>query len=107
MKTERNLPIRWYSPESINLGKFSHKSDVWSFGVTLWEMFSFGENPQIDGVKDNELAEALNQGKRLCCPKNCPVYVYRLMLSCWQGESQERPDFSSIRNQIEDLKEQM
>ncbi|XP_013776331.1 tyrosine-protein kinase JAK2-like [Limulus polyphemus] len=107
MKTERNLPIRWYSPESINLGKFSHKSDVWSFGVTLWEMFSFGENPQIDGVKDNELAEALNQGKRLCCPKNCPVYVYQLMLSCWQGESQERPNFSNIRNQIEDLKEQL
>ncbi|XP_023229778.1 tyrosine-protein kinase JAK2-like [Centruroides sculpturatus] len=104
MKTERDLPIRWYALESILHLKFSHKSDVWSFGITLWEMFSYGKNPIIPGISDTKLAEALQKGTRLCCPESCPVEIYRLMIECWDSDSHKRPSFSDIREQIEDLR---
>ncbi|XP_067143590.1 tyrosine-protein kinase JAK2-like [Centruroides vittatus] len=104
MKTERDLPIRWYALESILHLKFSHKSDVWSFGITLWEMFSYGENPIIPGISDTKLAEALQKGTRLGCPQSCPVEIYRLMIECWDSDSHKRPSFSDIREQIEDLR---
>lgn len=104
MRTERDLPLRWYAPESIMRLKFSHKSDVWSFGITLWEMFSYGENPAIPGISDTKLAEALQKGRRLCCPQSCPLEVYRLMKECWESDSHKRPSFSNIREQIEELR---
>ncbi|GIY34753.1 tyrosine-protein kinase hopscotch [Caerostris extrusa] len=96
MRTERNLPLRWYAIEAIVAQKFSHKSDVWSYGVTLWEIFSFGTNPRIDGVEDVVLHEALQRGQRLGIPPNCPSLVYSLMRRCWEIKSKDRPSFSEI-----------
>lgn len=94
-----------YALESIKYGKFSTKSDVWSFGVTLWEMFSYGEEPIIPGVKDDDLLFNLEKGVRLGCPGTCPVDIYHFMLSCWQSDSHGRPTFTNIREQIDELKE--
>ncbi|CAL1263363.1 unnamed protein product [Larinioides sclopetarius] len=96
MTTDRNIPIRWYALESIVASKFSHKSDVWSYGIILWEIFSFGDNPQIENVPDSALHAALIEGKRLGMPPKCPQAVYNLMLECWKLKSSVRPSFSKI-----------
>ncbi|GFS90101.1 tyrosine-protein kinase hopscotch [Nephila pilipes] len=96
MQTVRELPVRWYAIEAIVTQKFSHKSDVWSYGITLWEIFSYGENPQIPKIPDTELHTALQKGQRLGIPPNCPSSIYALMRRCWELNSQDRPTFSEI-----------
>ncbi|XP_043274492.1 tyrosine-protein kinase Shark [Venturia canescens] len=88
-------PIKWYAPESYNFGTFSHASDVWSFGVTLWEMFSFGQQPYGDrrGVDVIQLVE---KGERLEKPEECPDGVYVVMQSCWSYAPQDRPTFKEL-----------
>ncbi|KAI1301952.1 Tyrosine-protein kinase JAK2 [Halotydeus destructor] len=105
MQTRRGLPLRWYAPESLKTFCFSHQSDVWSFGVTLWEMMSYGVDPTYPGdVKDQHLlVEALEQGVRLQCPDLCPSEVYLIMRACWNKEESQRPSFASLRNKFEDM----
>ncbi|XP_054160186.1 tyrosine-protein kinase JAK2-like [Oppia nitens] len=107
-KTSRELPLRWYAPESLKYCKFSHKSDVWSFGIVLWEMYSFGDNPQLrshndDMIGDSELTQALEKGLRLCLPADCPLQVYQIMMSCWQKDSHLRPSFTQLKNLIKEI----
>ncbi|XP_043290064.1 tyrosine-protein kinase JAK2 isoform X2 [Venturia canescens] len=120
LQTNRDLPIKWYAPESLRDGKFSPRSDVWSFGVTMYETFGFGEDPKLPGLGgdgkangDNEeegsaeLLEALERGLRLPCPPNCPQDIYvKLMYPCWHLHSHLRPDFATLCNDIRDLMEQ-
>ncbi|XP_012263583.2 tyrosine-protein kinase hopscotch [Athalia rosae] len=111
LQTNRDLPIKWYAPESLRNGKFSTRSDVWSFGVTMYEMFGLGEEPRVPGVGEDgssgggaELLEALERGSRLPCPPTCPQSVYvKLMYPCWHLHSHERPDFATLCNNIQDL----
>ncbi|KAM9358551.1 tyrosine-protein kinase JAK2 [Symphorus nematophorus] len=108
-------PIFWYAPESISESRFSHKSDVWSFGVVLHELFSYcdmssnpkrlcmqeiGHNLQSPSISMH-LANLLLNNWRLPAPPNCPPKVYGLMKECWAYEFEERPCFSSLGNQIE------
>lgn len=88
-------PLKWYAPESYNFGTFSHASDVWSFGVTLWEMYSFGMQPYGDR-KAKEVIAAIENGERLYKPMDCPVRVYSMMLRCWEYEADRRPSFSEL-----------
>lgn len=88
-------PLRWYAPESYNYGVFSHKSDVWSYGVTLWEMFSYGQQPYGD-LKGNEVIKLIDQGKKLEQPERCPDHVYATMLKCWDIDPRERPTFAEL-----------
>uniref|UniRef100_A0A147BCV5 non-specific protein-tyrosine kinase n=1 Tax=Ixodes ricinus TaxID=34613 RepID=A0A147BCV5_IXORI len=99
----RKLPMKWYAPESILYGKFSTKSDVWSYGVTLWEMFSYGEDPVIQDVTQENLGAELLEGKRLPCPPDCPTDIYRLMQLCWTTDSHQRPGFTQVKNFVRDL----
>ncbi|KAK8766363.1 hypothetical protein V5799_006854 [Amblyomma americanum] len=99
----RKLPMKWYAPESILYGKFSTKSDVWSYGVTLWEMFSYGEDPVIQGVTQENLGSELVQGKRLACPAECPTNIYQLMLLCWATDAHQRPGFTHIKGLVHNL----
>lgn len=104
LKTNRELPVRWYAPETIRHWKFTFKSDVWSFGVTLWEMFSYGEEPIIEGCKDDELLQTLESGKRLRCPSTCSVCIYtHLMRKCWEEVDEQRPDFAQLLTDIREL----
>ncbi|RWS17732.1 tyrosine-protein kinase JAK2-like protein, partial [Dinothrombium tinctorium] len=104
MQTERGLPLKWYAPESIKYLVFSHKSDVWSYGVTLWQMYSYGEDPcYSEESPDSLLLYLLESGKRLACPKECPLEVYQIMLNCWKDDPKERPDFSALKHAIIEL----
>ncbi|KAL3246787.1 hypothetical protein MRX96_057427 [Rhipicephalus microplus] len=82
-QTAGKWPLRWYAPECIYFFKFSTKSDVWSFGVTLWEAMSYGERP-YQGLAGQSILAMLESGKRLEQPHDCPDRVYQLMQSCWQ-----------------------
>ena len=89
-------PVRWYAPESVNYGKFSSKSDVWSFGVTLWEMFSFGEQP-YSGKDGTQVREFVERGGRLPKPRECPDKIYRKMKECWLIDPGKRPSFAKLK----------
>ncbi|XP_032240951.1 tyrosine-protein kinase HTK16 isoform X2 [Nematostella vectensis] len=91
-------PVKWYAPESINYGTFSHKSDVWSYGVTLWEMYSFGQLPYGEMTGGEVIKMLENEGKRLDRPDACPEYVYKLMLKCWDLSPENRPTFNELHN---------
>ncbi|TDH08715.1 hypothetical protein EPR50_G00100370 [Perca flavescens] len=110
-------PIFWYAPESINESRFSHKSDVWSFGVVLHELFCYcdtnsnpkrlcmqeiGHNVQGPSIS-MQLANILKNNWRLPAPPNCPPKVYNLMMQCWVYNFEERPCFSDLGNQIETI----
>ncbi|XP_014296943.1 tyrosine-protein kinase hopscotch [Microplitis demolitor] len=114
LQTNRDLPIKWYAPESLRDGKFSPRSDVWSFGVTMYETFGLGEDPKLPGIGSQrndskeeggaELLAALERGIRLPCPPNCPQTVYvKLMYPCWHLQSHQRPDFAMLCSEIHDL----
>lgn len=88
-------PLRWYAPESYNYGTFSHASDIWSFGVTLWEMFSFGKQP-YSGKTGLDVIIAIDRGERLEKPEHCPESIYKIMQQCWAYDSNDRPTFSKL-----------
>jgi len=93
----KTIPYKWCSPEIINDGFFSHKSDVWAYGITLWELFSFGDLP-YSGMTNQEATEKVLQGYRMNPPKNCPSEISELMMKCWNDEPENRPSFEEIHN---------
>ncbi|XP_062857003.1 NT-3 growth factor receptor [Trichomycterus rosablanca] len=90
------LPIRWMPPESIMYRKFTTESDVWSFGVILWEIFTYGKQPWFQ-LANNEVIECITQGRVLERPRICPKEVYDMMLGCWQREPQQRLNIKEIQ----------
>ena len=94
------IPVRWTAPESIQFKKFTTASDVWSFGVLLWEIMSYGERPYWDW-SNYEVLDRVNAGYRLPPPMICPKVVYELMLECWNKDRTKRPTFSEIRDRID------
>lgn len=89
------LPIRWMPPEAIAYGKFSTESDIWSFGVVLWEVFSYGLQPYY-GFSNQEVMEMVRKRQLLPCPEDCPPRFYGLMTECWQEGPARRPRFKDI-----------
>lgn len=98
------LPIAWCAPECITYLKFTNASDVWAYGVCLWEMFSYGFQPWAGctGIQIYEAIDTLRQ--RLEQPDCCPREYYHLMMKCWNHEPTKRPKFSDIYNQLPDIK---
>ncbi|XP_023931648.1 hepatocyte growth factor receptor-like [Lingula anatina] len=97
---QAKLPVKWMAPESMERDVYTFSSDVWSYGVLLWELFTRGKVP-YPGVDEWDVLEFLKLGRRLGRPEYCPQHVYQLMLKCWSWEPEERPDFTSIVTQIE------
>ncbi|XP_018315418.1 vascular endothelial growth factor receptor 3 isoform X1 [Mycetomoellerius zeteki] len=103
----RQLPIRWMSPEAICDHAFSSKSDVWSFGVVLWEIGTLGSFPYAS-IQDNELLRYLIQDKcRLTCPNTVSHNIYKVMCCCWNMVPQDRPSFAQLVLDLQILKKSL
>ncbi|KAJ8257716.1 hypothetical protein GJAV_G00188920 [Gymnothorax javanicus] len=94
------IPIRWTAPEAIAYRKFTSASDVWSFGIVMWEVMAFGERPYWD-MSNHEVMKAINEAFRLPAPMDCPSAVYQLMLRCWLQDRSKRPCFNDIVNLLD------
>ncbi|XP_034999400.1 ephrin type-A receptor 7 isoform X3 [Hippoglossus stenolepis] len=89
------IPVRWTAPEAIQYRKFTSASDVWSYGIVMWEVMSYGERPYWD-MSNQDVIKAIEEGYRLPAPMDCPPGLHQLMLDCWQKERAERPKFDQI-----------
>ncbi|XP_059809471.1 tyrosine-protein kinase receptor TYRO3 isoform X3 [Hypanus sabinus] len=96
------LPVKWIALESLADNVYTVYSDVWSFGVTMWEIASRGQTP-YPGVENAELYDYLISGQRLKQPPNCTDKLYDLMCSCWHAEPKHRPTFESLKVTLENI----
>ncbi|KAL5012543.1 hypothetical protein ScPMuIL_011094 [Solemya velum] len=96
------FPIKWTAPEGLAFNRFSTKSDVWAFGVLLWELATYGMSP-YPGVELTEVYHLLERGYRMERPAGCPANVYELIMRCWQWEPKDRPTFKEIKNSLENM----
>uniref|UniRef100_A0A674N7Z2 Ephrin type-B receptor 3 n=1 Tax=Takifugu rubripes TaxID=31033 RepID=A0A674N7Z2_TAKRU len=96
------IPIRWTAPEAIAFRKFTTASDVWSYGIVMWEVVSYGERPYWD-MSNQDVMTAVEQDYRLPPPMDCPMVLHQLMLECWMKERNLRPKFSRIVSALDKL----
>lgn len=99
------IPIRWMPLETILNNKFTIESDVWSFGVVMWEIFSFALQPYY-GMAHEEVVRYVKEGKVLPCPENCPPEIYDLMRLCWSRKPSNRPPFQTLHKSLSMLHSQ-
>ncbi|XP_056273589.1 protein tyrosine kinase 2aa isoform X8 [Pseudoliparis swirei] len=99
------LPIKWMAPESINFRRFTSASDVWMFGVCMWEILMFGIKP-FQGVKNNDVIGRIENGERLAMPAQCPPTFYSLMTKCWSYDPSKRPRFTELKTQLNTILEE-
>lgn len=95
----RMLPVRWMSPESVMYGRFTLESDVWSYGVVLWEIYSLGKQPYF-GHSNEEVVRLILQGIMLIPPEDCPPLICDLMRNCWKTEPKDRTCFAEIHEAL-------
>nr|XP_014426423.1 muscle, skeletal receptor tyrosine-protein kinase isoform X3 [Pelodiscus sinensis] len=98
------IPIRWMPPESIFYNRYTTESDVWAYGVVLWEIFSYGMQPYY-GMAHEEVIYYVRDGNVLSCPDDCPLELYNLMRLCWSKLPSDRPSFASIHRILERMYE--
>ncbi|PNJ23552.1 FGFR3 isoform 6 [Pongo abelii] len=97
--TNGRLPVKWMAPEALFDRVYTHQSDVWSFGVLLWEIFTLGGSP-YPGIPVEELFKLLKEGHRMDKPANCTHDLYMIMRECWHAAPSQRPTFKQL---VEDL----
>ncbi|XP_075887701.1 tyrosine-protein kinase Lyn isoform X3 [Nelusetta ayraudi] len=96
------FPIKWTAPEAINYGSFTIKSDMWSFGVLLYEIITFGKIP-YPGMTKGEVMSSLQRGYRMPQPDSCPQELYDIMMSCWKNKPEDRPTFDYMQSVLDDF----
>ncbi|XP_053202561.1 tyrosine-protein kinase Src42A-like [Panonychus citri] len=96
------FPIKWTAPEAANFSKFSIKSDVWSFGILLTEIVTYGRLP-YPGMTNAEVLHQVEHGYRMPCPQGCPQALYEIMLECWHKDPMKRPTFETLQWKLEDF----
>ncbi|EDO36534.1 predicted protein, partial [Nematostella vectensis] len=101
-KTSRKLPLKWMSIEAIFDQAFTSQSDVWAYGVFLWELVTLGGTP-YPTIGNRELLKLLKEGYRMEKPDMCNDDLYTIMLSCWKDKPEDRPTFENLRSTLEDL----
>lgn len=94
------FPIKWTAPEALRFNIFSVKSDVWSFGILMWEIYTLGSNP-YPGVSLGDVLPKLDTGYRMPQPPRCPHWLYGCMLQCWQIEPDHRLTFDELKARID------
>ncbi|XP_064473256.1 hepatocyte growth factor receptor-like isoform X2 [Ornithodoros turicata] len=100
--TKAKLPIKWMAPESLEKGVYNHKTDVWSYGVVLWELLTRGVTP-YPGVDNWDTLEIIKRGRRMQQPNYCPDMLYQVMLRCWAADPKTRPSFTSLALEIPEI----
>ncbi|XP_062849247.1 non-receptor tyrosine-protein kinase TNK1 [Trichomycterus rosablanca] len=100
MGPQRRIPFAWCAPESLRVGFFSPASDVWMYGVTLWEMFTYCEEPWLGLSGRQILFQVEREGERLPRPLDCPQELYAVMRKCWACNPSERPNFSQLISMV-------
>ncbi|XP_065905859.1 muscle, skeletal receptor tyrosine-protein kinase-like isoform X2 [Dysidea avara] len=96
------LPIRWMAPESIMYGKFTMATDVWSFGIVMWEVFTYGQQPYV-GLTNEEVISSVTKQGTLEPPTGCPPQVTKVMTQCWSQSPGSRPNVSKLHTAIQQL----
>lgn len=106
MKTETPLPLKWMPPESLKFDTFTTKSDVWSYGVFIWELFSLGETPYSGLQLGDDFTSKLLAGYRMSKPSFCPDAIHRnVITNCWELQPDDRPTFSGIHEYLSNFLE--
>ncbi|XP_037635499.1 macrophage colony-stimulating factor 1 receptor [Sebastes umbrosus] len=103
VKGNARLPVKWMAPESIFDCVYTVQSDVWSYGILLWEIFSLGKSPYPSMAVDSRFYKMMKRGYQMCQPNFAPAEIYSIMKMCWNLEPTERPMFSKISQMIERL----
>jgi serine/threonine protein kinase len=101
-KSNTKLPLRWMSPEAITHRLFSEKSDIWSYGVCLWEICTLGKIPYEDKT-NAEVVKSVTKSVLLERPRTCHDEIYKMMLDCWKMKASDRPTFKDIENHFKQL----
>lgn len=101
-KEGTKFPVKWTAPEAMHDNKFSIKSDVWSFGVLLYEIMTFGQMP-YPAMTNYQVVQRVPQGYRMPCPPNCPKVMYDIMMDCWKQDEPDRPTFETLQWKLEDF----
>ncbi|OCT98549.1 tyrosine-protein kinase Fer isoform X2 [Xenopus laevis] len=102
----KQIPIKWTAPEALNYGRYSSESDVWSFGILLWETFSLGVCP-YPGMTNQQAREQVEKGYRMSAPQDCPEEVFRIMQKCWEYKPENRPKFSEMQKELSFIKKKI
>ena len=100
--TGAKFPIKWTAPEAAMYNRFTIKSDVWSFGIVLYEIITYGRVP-YPGMTNAEVLEEIQTGYRMGCPPNCPKQLHDIMLDCWREEPANRLTFETLQWQLEEF----
>ncbi|XP_042547936.1 tyrosine-protein kinase Fer isoform X2 [Dipodomys spectabilis] len=102
----KQIPIKWTAPEALNYGRYSFESDVWSFGILLWETFSLGVCP-YPGMTNQQAREQVERGYRMSAPQHCPEDISKIMMRCWDYKPENRPKFSDLLKELTAIKKKM
>ena len=100
--TGAKFPIKWTAPEAAMYSRFTIRSDVWSFGIMLYELITYGHFP-YPGMNNAQVLEALQTGYRMPCPIGCPEQLYEIMRECWKDDSASRPTFETLKWRLEEF----
>uniref|UniRef100_A0A8C6X2D5 Tyrosine-protein kinase n=1 Tax=Naja naja TaxID=35670 RepID=A0A8C6X2D5_NAJNA len=102
----KQIPIKWTAPEALNYGRYTSESDIWSYGIFLWETFSLGVCP-YPGMTNQQAREQVEKGYRMSAPQKCPEDIYKIMQRCWDYNPEMRPKFSEIHKELSALKKKV
>uniref|UniRef100_E1BNE0 Tyrosine-protein kinase n=3 Tax=Bos TaxID=9903 RepID=E1BNE0_BOVIN len=102
----KQIPIKWTAPEALNYGRYSSESDVWSFGILLWETFSLGVCP-YPGMTNQQAREQVERGYRMSAPQHCPEEIFKIMMKCWDYKPENRPKFSELQKELAVIKKKI
>ncbi|XP_072814409.1 tyrosine-protein kinase Fer isoform X3 [Vicugna pacos] len=102
----KQIPIKWTAPEALNYGRYSSESDVWSFGILLWETFSLGVCP-YPGMTNQQAREQVERGYRMSAPQHCPEDIFKIMMKCWDYKPENRPKFTELQKELTGIKKKI
>jgi len=98
----KEIPVKWTAPEALNYFKYTTLSDIWSFGILLWETFSYGNTP-YPGLNNRETRDKVETGYRMSSPTGTPPAVYQIMKDCWNFDADQRPRFAEILRRLRQI----